>query len=109
MYLRITSGRLPLLTLGQDIEYTIAEDKSCVLIRGAKNGHYLETPKLRALKHSLHVALRPELGATYPQILTPIDNEQVLRFRVSETAEELAGLDYHFKVYINPIDFLGGE
>ena len=104
MYTRLNSKRLPTVVLKTENEYEIANDKSCVLMKGTIGEQGILLGPITCSKHAVHVYRNPLLGENF-QIITPDDGSVELNTKIAKNKLELAQeLDYHFKVFIVRVD-----
>lgn len=112
MYTRLNSRRMPSMVLRTDNEWEIAEDKSCVLIRGdllsnvddgtAKPTGLITSP-ICTERHAVHVYMNPKLGSGF-QIITPDDGPVDLVKPAKNKLSAADDLEWHYKVFIVRVD-----
>jgi nanoRNase/pAp phosphatase (c-di-AMP/oligoRNAs hydrolase) len=97
---------MPSRILVTNNEYTIAPDKSSVLITGLidETGNF-STKSVAVKTHALHVQLNPALGNSL-QIITPDDGEVTLTKPVKNKLSAVESLDWTHRIFFVRIDLL---
>ena len=105
MYTRLNSRRMPSMVIGTDNAFTIAKDKSAVLMKGDidENGDYFIGP-ICCHRHAVHVLRNPALGGYSLEVVTPDDGEYHFRPPAKNKLKEAEELAWHYKIFIVRID-----
>lgn len=104
MYTRLNSRRMPSMVVNTDLEWEIAEDKSCLLVKNpiTEDGEFV-TGSVSTTRHCVHVYRNPALGQSF-QIITPDDGPVFLSGPTKAKAKDADQLDWHYKIFIVRVD-----
>lgn len=103
MYVRLNSRRMPSMIVKTDVEWEIAEDKSCMLLKLDLEGDNPTDGIISTERHCAHVYLNPQLGSKF-QIVTPDDGMTLLPSIAKSKQAVAADLPWHYKVFIVRVD-----
>jgi len=104
MYTRLNSRRPISMVMDTELEWELAADKSCAVIRlVAEADNTLAGGTITAHRHCLHVYRNPAYGQSL-QIITPDDGPVELALPSKTKQRIYEDLDWDYKVFLVRVD-----